>query len=259
MKILNWTHHYYFGASLGAIISSALTSEYIDTFIEPIKVQVPWWYREIWPIFLPEERINPRLLGDDTVQRMGEFMKPYGHRYFGWLESQVNYAGYPGHQMIPFLPKQTLSCSSDSRTILIYPKEHANQNNTYTVDWWINVCNLLLDRGFDIIAVLHEKNGHRDNVSHEWCNNLRCNVNFKEVHISTIPSLVAAISRCSIAIGVMTGPTWLCLKSAIKQVVLSSHTDEPNESTARAETNLRYFAKPVILSVGTNTDWINDL
>lgn len=259
MKILNWTHHYYFGCSLGATVSSALTSEYIDTFIEPIKVQVPPWYKEIWPVFFSDEKINPRMLNGDVIQPMGEFMKPYGHRHFGWLESQVNYAGYPGHQMIPFLPKQTLQCNLESRTVLIYPREHANKNNTYTLEWWISTCDLLLQKGFEIIAVLHDRDGHRDSISYGWCNQLKCNVQFKEVHTSTIPSLIAAISKCAIAIGIMTGPTWLCLKSAIKQIVLSSHADEPNESTARAETCCKYYAKPVTLSIGTNTDWINDL
>lgn len=260
MKILNWTHHYYFGPSLGAIASTALTTEYIRTYIEPIKVQVPPWYKEIWPIFLDEKDINPRLLNGDTIQRMGEYCRPYGHRHSGWLKSLIQYAGYNGHVMIPFTPAPTIPCSEESKRVLIYPREHANKNNTYTTAYWAKVCHLLMERGYKIIAMMHEKSGHRDNnVSLQWCNKLRSLVQFEEVFSSTIPNLFTAISKCELAIGVMTGPSWLCLKSNIKQVVLSSHVDEPNESTARAEANLQYFAKPVTIIVGTPLDWINGL
>lgn len=260
MKVLNWTHHYYFGPSLGAVASTALATEYINTFIEPCKVQVPPWYKEIWPVFLDEKSINPRLLNGDTIQRMGEYCRPYGHRHSGWLKSLVQYAGYWDHQMIPFIPKPTLPCSEGSKRVLIYPREHANKNGTYTVDYWTEVCKLLQQRGYSIIGMVHDKSGHRDDeVSLHWCNKLREKVEFEETFSSTIPNLFQAISKCELAIGVMTGPTWLCLKSNIKQVVLSSHIDEPNESTARAEANLQYFAKPHTCIIGTSLDWIDKL
>ncbi len=259
MKILNWTHHYYFGPSLGAIASTALATEYISTFIEPVKVQVPPWYKEIWPVFVPEDYINPRLLNGDSIQRMGEYCRPYGHRHSGWLKSLVQYAGYHDHKMIPFIPKATLSCGINSKNVLIYPREHANKNGTYTIDYWTEVCKRLQERGYKIIAVLHDKDGHRDNISLNWSNKLKSKVDFEKVYPSTIPNLFEAISQCELSIGVMTGPSWLCLKSNIRQVVLSSHIDEPNESTARAETNLQYFAKPVDCIIGTNLDWINSI
>lgn len=261
MKILSWTHYYYFGPSLGAVASSALATEYINTLIEPVKVIIPEWYNEIWPIFVPEDRINPKLLeSGDVVQKMGEYLSAYGHPRYGWLESLIKYAGFVEYSIQPFLPSNALPCNKDSRTILVFPREHWNDNETFTVGYWIRVCNDLIDRGFKIIGILHSKNnGHRDGMeSVRWCDQLRLNVKFEDILDSTIPNLFQGIQRCSHAVGTMVGPSWICLKSDIKQIVLSSHNDEPNETT-RAECNLKYFAKPVNCVVGSSLDWINDL
>lgn len=260
VKVLSWTHYYYFGPSLGAVASSALATEYIDSLIEPIKVIVPEWYNELWPLFISEYKINPWLLeSGDSVQKMGEHLSAYGHPRFGWLESLVKYAGFIDHEMQPFTPKISLPCAKDSKTALIYPREHWNSNETYTVGYWIRLCNLLINRGYRIIAVLHRAVSHRDGVeSAKWCNQLIENIKFEDVLDSTIPTLCEGIRRCSHSIGTMVGPSWICLKSDINQIVLSSHDDEPNETT-RAECNLKYFTKLVTCIVGTQLDWINDL
>lgn len=260
MRVLNWNNPHYFSLSLGAIASAALATEYINTHIEPVKVKVPEWYREVWPIFLPSERINPkRLLSEDYCPLMNEYIRAYGHFRIGWLESLVRYANYHTHVMVPFTPVNSLPCNKESHRVLIYPREHHNKNKTYTPVYWIEICNKLTALGFQIIAILHESKSHRDRSrSIEWCKELRNNIRFEHVYKSTIPNLYRAIQECSHSIGTMTGPSWLCLKSDIKQIVLSSHSDEPRLSN-RPELNLPYFTKPVTISVGTNTDWINEL
>lgn len=260
MKVLNWTHHYYFGPSLGAIASTVLATEYINTFIEPVKVYVPQWYKELWSLILTSDRINPRELNeDDRFQKMGECCQPYGHPKYGWLESLVKYAGYDDHELVSFKPKQTILCSPDIRQILIYPREHHNNNRTYTLNYWIQICNLLIRRGLKINGILHTNLSHRDEqVSAQWCKSLRENIPFNNIYPSTIDGLFKAISESNTAIGIMTGPSWVCLKSNIRQIVLSSHQDEPSLTT-RAESNLKYFDKPVKCIIGTSLDWIDEL
>lgn len=260
MRVINWNHPHFFGPSLGAIASAALATEYIDTHIEPIKIKVPEWYKETWPIFLPEERINPKALDvQDTLGGMNELVRAYGHYRLGWLESLVQYCGYINHKMIPFTPRNSLPCNKNSNTLLVYPREHHNKNLTYKLEYWIGVCNKVIDNGMKVVAILHDSLSHRDKfVSTQWCDELRKNVNFENVYSSTIPNLFRAIQECSHCVGTMTGPSWICLKSDIKQVALSSHSDEPRLSN-RPEMNLHYFTKPILISKGDSIDWIDTL
>lgn len=260
MRVINWTHPHFFGPSLGAIASAALATEYINTHIEPIKIKVPEWYREVWPIFIPEDRINPKVLdAEDKLGGLSELVRAYGHYRSGWLKSLVMYCGYEKHEMVPFNPVNSLPCNKNDRVMLISPREHLNNNQTYTTEYWIDVCNKLIQKKFKVIAILHRVKSHRDfDLSYKWCEQLISSVSFYRVYDSTIPNLFKAIQESSHCVGTMTGPSWIYLKSDIKQIALSSHSDEPRLSN-RPEMNLQYFTKPVTISIGTNTDWINEL
>ena len=101
-----------------------------------------------------------------------------------------------------------------SNVVMIYPNEKTDANTVYNSRFWLDVCTKLKDRNYEIHLIGNTDHG----PLREFYNN--CIVD--RIYEPTIENLVSCI-RCSfLALGSSTGPTWACLLSDIRQIVLES-------------------------------------
>ena len=247
--------------SLGNIVSQALATEFIrDVLGRDVGVLVAQYHRGVWDLCVPQDRILIETQPDDNVYKC----RP--HRCDAssvpqcrtWVGTSVYGAGFEMHADHKLHPRVCWLHDTKSRTVLLYPREHYNQNQTFTLDYWIATTRRLKELGFKIAAILDMSPSHRDgDISVTWCQQYRAVCDPDYVLPPTIAGLQAAVSISSVAIGRGNGPAWLMLKSTIPQIVL----DDPNDphQGLRASVQMPQVAKKVRVEIGTSTDWLGNL
>lgn len=255
--VLDWKTDALSSNSLGNTVSYALATEYIREVLKQDVYAIPTsWYKDLWKYILPEDRIISSTNSDDDVRvyksdKLDRFKDPP----MGWVHRGIRTVGFEITDYEKINPVVCWGHSPDSKNVLIYPREHCNNNFLFTLDYWTNVCIKLIEQGYSIIAILNTHLSHRDGkMSVDWCNNLRKKIEFKEILSPTINNIIYGSSLCRLAIATMLGPSWLLMKSSIKQIILGNPNEPVWESSAAF--NLSFFTKKVTLIEGTHLEWI---
>lgn len=265
MLTLDWRHPSICCGSFGNIMSTALATEYIiDTYKIDISVIVSHWYVDIWPLFINQNKIHYSIpINCESYRLCQPSYRPekFRNKLLNWVQSPVASAGFVMEYSVKLNPKIVWTHSRNSKRILIYPREHHNGNRYFTIEYWIEVCRLLQNNGWKIIAILDEQSSHRDSFdgceSHSWCNQLKEQIQFEYIFPPTIGGLQAGVSLSEVAFGILSGPFWLMLKSTIRQIVIS----EPHDLilSHNALYNLNYIQKPISHILGKSLNWISEL
>lgn len=226
MIILDWRDP----ISFGNIVGTSLASEYIRNILrEDIGIIPANYYQDVYKLSVPLNRIfTIDNIPPNSVIRVPHLTN-YNHqnnipddRILPWVHNLIVSAVYFISRDEKLDPSICWLNSSNSKKVLLYPREHHNKNLYFTIDYWVAASQQFIERGWDIVAMLQDTPSHRDgNISVQWCNEFKSKVKCTHIFNPTIQNLQIAVGLCELAFGILSGPFWLMLKSTIKQIVIS--------------------------------------
>lgn len=261
MNILDWRNPLIACGSLGNIVAFGYASEYLTyTIGADIGVIIPDWHQDIWPLFVPLNRIFYSELQVPNGVKITNCkpVYPYPHSLeIGWFYSALSFTGLCFNVKEKLKPRINWLHNRNSRNILIWPREHHHKNCKYTLEYWVELCQCLINNDWEIVAILDKDVSHRDGIqSVEWCNEFQKHIPCKLILEPTIANIQLGCSMCRTSISIMNGPAWLLLKSTINQVIL----DMPSSTIEQeAYINVKLVDKPLKLVSNSNFDWVTEL
>lgn len=174
----------------------------------------------LWSDVLGQDRVFDNYESAPEEYRNGVMHKPTSlDLNYGWaahtvFESVFWENGFFDTKGLMIETPIVYKCNYKDKNALIYPDEKTDGNRIYNSAFWLKVCEDLTSKGYGIICCGNKSSSNLKEFYEKQ--------KFAEEYAANIENLKKCISKCSLALGASTGPTWACLFSDIKQVVFES-------------------------------------
>jgi len=184
----------------------------LDAYVVP---GGPEKYRKVWELVFGDRLISSKdMPAGAVVHRPTDKdyrMSQDAYCTFDPIFEENGFMTVPKNYRIPAY--SFVKCNPESDMVFIYPEEVSMANADFDSKFWCRAYDELRQRNKRIFCMHGDNHRLRDFYSY---------AKFDRECTPTVDGMIDAIRQCSFALGASTGPTWFCMLTDIKQLVLDN-------------------------------------